>query len=266
MTTIREISEFMERTAPLALAESWDNVGLLLGDPDRTVTRIMTCLTVTSETVEEAVREEAELIIPHHPCPFQGVKQITTGSPLGRILLQLLEAKVAVYSAHTAFDSASEGINQRIAEGIGLSMIQPLIPQADPPEGSSVAGVGRVGMLTHSTLFGDFAQSVKEFFGVEVMQIAGASDAPILTVAIACGAAGELIGDAKRESCDAMILGETKMHSCLDAIADGLCLCLPGHFASERFAMDELAVVLAREFPELFIWASQEEDDPLGWL
>ena len=105
---------------PLRLAESWDNVGLLLGDPQRPVERIMTCLTVTSATVDEAVANKADLVVAHHPLPFTALKKLTTASPEGRSLWSLAEAGISIYSPHTAFDSAPEGINQQLAAGLGL--------------------------------------------------------------------------------------------------------------------------------------------------
>jgi putative NIF3 family GTP cyclohydrolase 1 type 2 len=85
-------------------------------------------------------------------------------------------------------------------------------------------------------------------------------------VAVACGAAGELLDAARRAGCDAMVVGETRFHTCLEAEAAGIGLLLPGHFASERFAVEELAGILARQFPELEVWASREERDPVRWV
>ena len=87
------------------------------------VRRLMTCLTVTPTTVDEAIDGRADLIVTHHPLPFSAVKRLTSDTIVGRMLLKLIAAGVAVYSPHTAFDSAAEGINQRLAEGLGLTDI-----------------------------------------------------------------------------------------------------------------------------------------------
>ena len=84
-------------------------------------------------------------------------------------------------------------------------------------------------------------------------------------MAVACGAAGELLAAAAAAGCDSMVLGETRFHTCLEAEALGIGLLLPGHFASERFAVEQLAEVLARQFPDVKVWASREERDPLRW-
>ncbi len=109
MLTIAAIAAFLEDIAPLRLAEEWDNVGLLVGDPARPVERVMTCLTVTPQSAAEAIEAGADLIVTHHPLPFAPTKRITTDTTSGRLLLDLIAAQVAVYSPHTAFDSAAAG-------------------------------------------------------------------------------------------------------------------------------------------------------------
>ncbi len=102
------------------LAESWDNVGLLWGDPATSVGRLMTCLTVTRVTAEEAVAEEAGLIVSHHPVLFRGVKHVRADLPATAPLWMLARAGIAVASPHTAFDSTAGGINDGLCHRLGL--------------------------------------------------------------------------------------------------------------------------------------------------
>ena len=120
MTTIQDISKFLDEFAPLALAEEWDNVGLLLGDPAARADRIITCLTLTEDVADEAISAGANLIVSHHPILFRKIQRITTHNVEGRVLLKLAAAGVAVYSPHTSYDSASGGINRQLAESLGL--------------------------------------------------------------------------------------------------------------------------------------------------
>src|SRR5262245_57670737 len=126
MRTVGAIVEELERLAPLALAADWDNVGLLLGDRNAEVRRVMTCLTVTPESAVEAIDGEAQLIVTHHPVLFRAVKRLTTDSPEGRMLCALLKAGVAVFSAHTAYDDTPGGINDTLAVRLGLREVGPL--------------------------------------------------------------------------------------------------------------------------------------------
>lgn len=259
MPRLETITEFLEQFAPSRLAEDWDNVGLLVGDPRRNVQRVMTCLTVTPISAAEAVRHEADLIVTHHPMPFRALKRLTTETTPGRILLGLIAAQIAVYSPHTSFDSAAEGINHRLAAGLGLRGIVPLLPHE---EGQ---GAGRHGWLEEPLTLDELAQRVKQFLAIERLQLVGPADKSIRTLAVACGAAGEFLEPAFRTGCDALLTGETTFHTCLEAEALGIGLLLPGHFASERFAVERLADVLAEQFPDVEVWASRQERDPLRW-
>ena len=263
MSTIDDVSGVLRSLAPHHLAEDWDNVGLLVGDRERPVKRIMTCLTVTPESVQEAIDQQVELIVAHHPIPFRPLKRLTTEETTGRLLLLLIDAGIAVYSPHTAFDSARDGINQRLAEGVGLLRIQPLEPIENDPDG---LGAGRWGELAESLALVDVAARLKEFLKIEGLHMVGAPTQPIQRVAVACGSAGQFLGAAQQHQCDLLITGETSFHTCLAAAADQIAMLLPGHYASERFAVESLAESLGRHFPELVVWASQEEADPLQWI
>src|SRR5208283_5612953 len=131
MPAIEALHAFVDQFAPLRMAESWDNVGLLVGDRQTEVRRLMTCLTITPVTVDEAIDGHADLIVTHHPLPFSAIKRLTSDTIAGCMLLKLIAAGVAIYSAHTAFDSAAEGINQRLADGLGLTDIAALVPHQD---------------------------------------------------------------------------------------------------------------------------------------
>jgi dinuclear metal center YbgI/SA1388 family protein len=126
MTLVQDIVDVLKQLAPLHLAESWDNVGLLLGDNRAVVQKIMTCLTITPEVVHEAVREKVGLIVSHHPLLFSATQRITTETNEGRMLLSLMAHHIAVYSAHTAYDNASGGINDQLAQALNLTSIRPL--------------------------------------------------------------------------------------------------------------------------------------------
>lgn len=125
---IADIITFLERFAPPDLAEDWDNVGLLIGDRDRDTRQVLTCLTLTPDVAREAIDRQAGLIVTHHPVLFRAVKRLTADNSEGRMLLNLIAAGVAVYSPHTAYDSAADGINQQLAQTLGLTNIGPLRP------------------------------------------------------------------------------------------------------------------------------------------
>jgi dinuclear metal center YbgI/SA1388 family protein len=261
--TVRDVSRFLEEFAPSRLAEEWDNVGLLVGRGDASAARIMTCLTITPATAAEAVDEQAQLIVTHHPLPFRPLKRLTDETTPGGLLLQLIKAGIAVYSPHTAFDSAKEGINQRLAQGLGLQDIRPLRAACDL-EDSSI-GAGRYGLLPGPLSLDGIASLLKDFLKIAHLQVVGDPNRRLQKIAVACGSAGEFLAPARDLGCEALLTGETSFHTCLEAEAKGVALLLCGHYASERFAVERLAEVLAQQFPAAQVWASRQERDPLAW-
>lgn len=260
MPELMDICNYLEQFAPPALAEHWDNVGLLAGDPSAHIARSMTCLTITPQSAEEAVRHKADLVITHHPLPFRPLKRIVATTTPGRLLWKLISNRVAIYSPHTAFDSARGGINQQLAEGLELNDIVPLVPLEGEPDG---VGSGRMGELAKSTSLHEVAARLCTFLGLEDLQFVGELDASIHRVAVACGAAGDFLSTAQRAGCELLVVGETNFHTCLEAQATKVALLLPGHFASERFAVGKLAEAISGQFPDLHVWASSTESDPV---
>ncbi len=265
MLTIDQVVAFLDQFAPPQLAESWDNVGLLVGDRARPARRLMTCLTLTPATVAEAIERDADLVVSHHPLPFRPVARVTTDTTVGRLLWDLIGAHIAVYSPHTAFDSAPTGINQRLAAGLGLTEIGPLVR---PPAGAFDAslGAGRCGVLGPPVSLRDLVDRVKRLLAVPVVRVVGDDARPIARVALACGSGGSFLDAARDARCDCLVTGETSFHTCLEAEATGLALLLTGHFASERFAVEHLADDLQTRFEEIDVWASERERDPLHVL
>ena len=261
MPSIGDVTTVLEQFAPTAFAEDWDNVGLLVGDPDWSVQRVMTCLTMTPDSVAEAVENQANLVVTHHPLPFQPLKTITNSTIPGRMLLDLIAAKIAVYSPHTAFDSAPAGINQHLAIGLGLQQIEPLIPATGTVEAD--VGSGRVGSVGGESTLLEVAERLKGFLDIHSVRVVGKDEQIVSRVAIACGSGGSFLSEAIDKGCDCLVTGETSFHICLEAEARGVGLILPGHYASERFALLSLAEYLQEQISGIEVWASRDEHDPL---
>lgn len=260
MVTVGDLCRWMDDQAPLNLSESWDNTGLLLGDPNSVANRIQTCLTLTPSSTAEAIERRADLVIAHHPLPFQPLKRITTDSIPGRLLWQLARAGISIYSPHTAWDSAEHGINSMIARRLELDAVRPLI--ASTVSGLEHLGTGRIGILSEAAMLESVVQRVKSLFshcrprGVD-------GGRPVETIAVACGSGGSLLEPAVHAGCDLFITGEASFHTCLEAQASGISLLMIGHFASERFSLVELAERLSGAFPGVDSWACSNEFDPV---
>jgi dinuclear metal center YbgI/SA1388 family protein len=364
MHTVDAVVSYLDQFAPPSLAADWDNVGLLLGDRTATVERVMTCLTVTPASTAEAVEQQAQLIVTHHPILFRAVKRLTTANPEGRMLLSLIRAGVAVYCPHTALDNTRDGINEMLAARLGLTDVRPLrrrgaarecklvvfVPDKDLarvsdalfaagagnigqyskcsfrtsgtgtffgsdtanptigqkerreevvewrleaicPEaavdravaamrkahsyeepaydvyplhpGWSPLGEGRIGELTQVPTLESLAGTVKASLNAASIQVVGERMRPVKRVAIICGAGGDFVNDAVHAQADVLLTGEVRFHDALSAEAQGLALLLPGHYATERPGVEMLAERLQRRFPQMRVWASCRERDPV---
>src|SRR5262249_53683193 len=135
--------------------------------------------------------------------------------------------------------------------------VYPLRPALSP------LGDGRLGKLPRPVPLAEFAGSVKAALKAGLVQIVGANKQPIERLAIAWGGGGGLLTGALRAGGDAFLTGELRFHDCLAAQAAGLALVLPGHYATERPGVEELAERLQKQWPELRVWASSRERDPL---
>lgn len=266
MASVADVVDVLKTIAPPELAEEWDNVGLLVGDDRIEVNAVMTCLTLTPDVAREAVQRGAGLVVSHHPILFRPVQRLTGDTAEGRMLLDLISAGVTVFSPHTSYDSAGEGINQQLAERLELNDINVLRPQTSADaDDQQPMGAGRFGDLPAETTLGEFNRLVKQRLGIDHLQYVGEDAATIGRVGIACGSAAEFMTDAMRHNCHALLTGEARFHACLEARASSIALILVGHYASERPAMEHLANLLAERFPKLTVWASDTESDPVRW-
>lgn len=271
MTAISDIIRFLGELAPLSLAEGWDNVGLLIGDARRPATRVLTCLTVTPDVVAEAVEQHVQLIVSHHPMMFKPVQRLLATDTQGGMLLNLIEAGIALYSPHTAFDSARSGINRQLADLFGLLAIQPLRPKSNGQDSpatplAEIPGAGRFGDLPLPCCLDELCESTKRLLNVPRLQRVGQPTAMIRRLGMACGAAAEFIPDALAAGCDALLTGEARFHDCLRARDSGLSLILPGHYVTERPAVESLADVLQQQFADSMVTASRRESDPVEFV
>ncbi len=247
MPTVKQIYDFINSLAPFGTQESWDNSGLLLGDPDRQVSRVSLALDATCKTVAAAKANGAELMITHHPVIFSPAKKILAGS----VVYELLTNGISAISAHTCLDSAQGGVNDTLASIIGLTDIEPL-----ELDGTDVPLV-RKGKLPHTMSGEGLAMLVKEKLGCN-LRLAD-SGRPINTVAVCGGSLSsltyELIGKV-----DAFVTGDLTHHYFIDAADSGLTAIAAGHFETENPVMAVLAQKLCEKFPEVEFTVINQEN------
>ncbi len=237
MSTIGDIQAVLDQWAPPETAESYDNVGILIGDPFIEVKRCLVSLDVTQAVCDEAAGWGAELILSHHPAIFDPMKRISSKSTV----YQLIQAGVSVLSAHTNLDKAESGVNQILVDRLG---VKSAVPVGDTDDCLLMGTLEN--MMTASQL----AQAVKERLNIPALRLYDAGF-PIETVAVCCGAGGSFLMDAVNAGADAMITGDVKHNIVVDAADYGLTLIDAGHFETEHHIVDKLVEYLAPLFPDV---------------
>lgn len=246
---VGDIVNLMEELAPPELAESWDNVGLLLGSRNAAVNRIMVSLDVTADVIRDAVEKQADMIISHHPVLFRPIKAINDSSVAGSQLIQLIKAGIAVYCAHTNLDKAKYGTDDTLADLLGLQDIRLLASDHSCSVGQP--GFGRIGKLPERQPLEQYLKKVKEILRAVRVDFIGDPDREIQVVASCAGAGGDFIELARGAGAELFITGEVKYHEELPVLDGDMALAAFGHYATELPAMNHLIQRLQNSINDL---------------
>ncbi|WLV79345.1 Nif3-like dinuclear metal center hexameric protein [Lacticaseibacillus parahuelsenbergensis] len=224
MTSGKQIINRFEDYAPLSLAWERDPSGLQLGNPERTVKTVLVTLDVRPEVVEEAEAVHADMIFSHHPAMFRPVHNLDLRVPQNAMYAQILKDDLLVYSAHTNLDRVQEGMNDWLAEALGLSQVVPFINEGEG------ANMGRIGLLPEPVRLEAFVEQVKAAYNVKGLRvIARDLDRQVQRVAILGGDGGDAFNDAKEAGADVFITGDVYYHTGHDMLAADLPVIDPGH-------------------------------------
>ncbi len=242
--TVNYLLETLDEIAAFGLAEQWDNVGLMVGDPGQQVNGVLVALDPTEEVLAEAKDCEADCIITHHPLIFNPVKAIYANQPLGRFLRLALENGISVIGCHTNLDQAAGGVNDVLAESLGIVDSSPIIPAVNSPEASEGSGFGRTGRLARTKNSKEFIEHLCTYFNLPVLRVAGSLPEEIKTVAVCGGSGSDLAEAAFASGAQVYITGEVKHSTARWAEAAGFCIIDAGHFATENPVVGSLVKAL----------------------
>ena len=258
MTTVQQLYEAMQRIAPLELAESWDNPGLLV-DCGGEVTRVLVTLDITPEVVTEAAAKHYEAIVAHHPVIFDPLKKLGPQD----VPFQLVRAGISAICMHTNLDAAAGGVNEVLAGIFGMQDPEPF-----------AGGCGRVGSIEPITV-PQLARKAQQ----ELAARCNAPDAgpavqvkfadtgkPVQRLAVISGAGGSLFEEALAMGADCLLTGEANHHHACDAKRLGLSLIAAGHYATEFPVTAAVAEKLRAALPGVEVLVSTANKDPYTYL
>lgn len=224
---VSQIIRLLDGIAPFALAEEWDNVGLLAGNPDSELDTVLCALDLNRDVLDEAVRRGAHLIVTHHPILFRGRKNLAETDAEGKLLCALVRSGIALVAMHTNYDNADPGVNDALARALGLRDVKAL------------ENGMRLGVPAQDTLQG-FAECARRALGGPV-RVYGDGERKLRNVAVLGGAGEDFIPQAIEAGADAFLTGEAAYHKALTAVDEGMCVLEAGHAATERPAVSALA-------------------------
>lgn len=261
---VKEIVDALEHFAPLPLQESYDNAGLQIGLTDAEVTGVLLCLDITEEIIQEAVVQDCNLIISHHPLIFRGCKQITGRNLVERCILKAIQAGIAIYSAHTNMDNAHGGVSFKMAEKLNLQHVRVLQPEGVGAEEWNETGSGVLGELPTPMTESEFMAMLKQIFEVECLRHNLLKGREISKVALCGGSGAFLIEKAAEKGADVFVTGEVHYHDFFDH--EDILLCEIGHYESEQFTKDLFRDVLRQLSPDLRVVLTKINTNPIKYL
>jgi dinuclear metal center YbgI/SA1388 family protein len=263
--TVAGVVAALDERYPPSWAEDWDRVGLVLGEPDRAVHRVLCVVDCVPETVGEALDTGADLIVAHHPLLLRGVSSVAPTTYKGRIVHRLIKADVALFVAHTNADTANPGVSDALAARFGLVDLRPLDPAAP---GTAAAGggrgIGRLGRLPTPVRLADLTATAARVLPPTAwgVRASGDPDRLVATLAVSGGSGDGFLAAAAAAGADAFLTADLRHHPASEvAAAEGPALLDAAHWATERPWLDDLAAFL-RDTLEVDARVSDLDTDP----
>ncbi|MSO27231.1 MAG: Nif3-like dinuclear metal center hexameric protein [Candidatus Nanopelagicales bacterium] len=241
---LREVVSVLDLAYPPQLAADWDAVGLVCGDPDATVSKVLFAVDPVLEVIDEALLAQVDLIVTHHPLFLAGVHSVAATTAKGKIVHTLICHGIALFCAHTNADHATPGVSDALAEKLGIADLRPLVPTLGEPN----TGTGRVGELPETLTLEQFAELVAAALPQTAhgVRVAGDPMTPVRTVAV-CGGAGDSFLTAAARVADVYVTSDLRHHRALDHVADGGCALIDiAHWAGEWPWLEQAAGALTR--------------------
>lgn len=255
MTTAGDILNFMDTVAPRYMQYEWDNNGILCGSRSKEAKKIFVALDPFEEVCREAAEVGADLLITHHPLIFNPPTAITDDTDMGRAIMILVRNGITAINAHTNLDCAPGGINDTLANVLGLNDVNIIDPKGDEPR----YGLLRMGTVSTQSLE-DFMALVKKRLGCIALRYVN-GEKPVNKVAVGGGSCGSDLYGAVKAGCDTFVTADVKYNQFHDAKAYGINLIDAGHFHTENPVCAVLAEKLQKAFPEITVMVSTQHKD-----
>jgi dinuclear metal center YbgI/SA1388 family protein len=263
VTRVRDVIDVVRRAYPESAAADWDTgIGLTCGDPDAMLDTVLLAVDADRATVSEAIATGAGLLLTHHPLLFRPVQSVAADTAKGALLHAMITGRVAHFAAHTNADVAVDGVNDALADTLGLVDARPLVPL----DGSADVGSGRVGELRVGLSLLAFAHLVADRLPATVAGVRAAGDPErvLRTVAVCGGAGDSYLADAAAAGADVYLTSDLRHHIVAEFVAEAghPAVVDVAHWAGEWPWLARAAALVRTEFPDLNVTVSTLRTDP----
>ena len=242
MVKLDKVLEFINSFAPASLAEDYDNVGLLVGNKDKEVNKVLITLDIDENVVQEAKKIGCELVISHHPLIFSPLKRVTDESSISRTVISLIKNDISLISAHTNFDSVNSGLCDLFFDKIADTKERTSL------QGEEENGCGRIAELKSEIILSDILNNIKKEFNLSTVRYVGDVDKRIKKVAVCNGGGADFVYDAYSLGADLYITGDIKYHHARFVYENGMSLVEVPHYNAEIIFCEYLKELLKKQF------------------
>ena len=260
----KDIAQLLETLAPSALAEDYDNVGLLVGELEKEVQNVLCTLDITIPVLQEALAKNANLVVSHHPIWFRSRRTLLGDDFASEVILFAIRNQLSLYASHTNLDNAGAGVNSVIGKRLALKELDFLAPhkmQKDKAK-ACLGGSGMIGTLPHPLSVSDFLGEVQEKFSCSCIRYTETKKKEISRVALCGGAGSFLIEEALEKKADAFLSADITYHHFFEASGKMLCLDI-GHYESEQFTSMLIAEYLQKHLKQVEVYVSEINTNPI---
>lgn len=262
---IADVAAAVQVVAPAELAASWDNTGLLFGDPGEKLKGVLLTIDLTPEVIAEATMRGCNAVVAYHPPLFKPVSRFAPRD----LAFLAMRAGLAVVSPHTSLDVVTGGTNDHLARILGLAAVVPLASlrggALPAPQSSQSQGLGRVGSVVPLTA-DELAERLKRGLGLSSLLIVGDRKRTVTRVAVCAGSGGSLLQAAASAEADCFVTGELSHHDALSVLRNGMVALCTFHSNAERMVLPWLRDLLSVHLPGVLLHISDRDRDPFSIL
>ena len=258
---LREVTSILEEWAPLEYQESYDNSGLIVGDPNIEITGALLTLDSTEEVVEEAIKKGANLIIAHHPILFGGIKQLNGKNYVERTIIKAIKNDIAIYAFHTNLDAVINGVNSKISDKLSLINRSILKKRKE----NNKVGSGMIGDLKTPMQELEFLNFIKKEFKAGSLRYTNILNKDVLRVAVCGGSGSFLLEDAIKEGADVFVTSDFKYHQYFDA-ENKIVIADIGHYEAEICTQELIYEYLNKKISTFTLHFSDVNTNPINYL